>query len=48
MPDHFLPDYGLFLPRRGVRPATRLVFFDLPIDHLTRPDPCTGSKEKLL
>jgi hypothetical protein len=37
MPDRFLPDYGLFLLSRGVRPATRLVFFDLPIDHLTRP-----------
>jgi hypothetical protein len=39
--DRFRPDPGRFLPRRGVRPATRLVFFDLPIDHLTRPDPRT-------
>jgi|GEM_PF-1859519 len=41
MPDRFLPDYGLYLLSRGVRPATRLMFFDLPIDHLTRPDPRT-------
>ena len=23
--------------QKGVRPETRLVFFDLPVDHLTRP-----------
>ena len=38
MPDRFLPDYGLFLLSRGVRPETRLVFFELPVEHLTRPD----------
>ena len=38
MPDRFLPDYGLYLLSRGVQPETRLVFFDLPISHLTRPD----------
>ncbi|MBK8536893.1 MAG: hypothetical protein IPL59_18450 [Candidatus Competibacteraceae bacterium] len=32
-----LPDYGLYLLRKGVPPETRLVFFDLPIDHWTRP-----------
>lgn len=37
MTDRFLPDYGLFLLRKGIRPETRLVFFGLPIDHLTRP-----------
>ena len=37
MTNAFLPDYGLFLLSRGVQPTTRLVFFDLPIDHLTRP-----------
>ena len=37
MTAQFLPDYGLFLLSRGVQPGTRLVFFDLPIDHLTRP-----------
>ena len=37
MTSQFLPDYDLFLLSRGVRPGTRLVFFDLPIDHLTRP-----------
>ena len=37
MPDCFLPDYGLYLLGKGVRPETRLVFFELPIDHLTRP-----------
>jgi hypothetical protein len=35
--DRFFPDYGLYLLSRGVRPATRLVFFEIPIDHLTRP-----------
>ena len=38
MPDRFLPDYGLYLLNKGVRPETRLVFFDLPVEHLTRPD----------
>jgi len=38
MPNHFLPDYGLYLQSRGVRPATRRVFFELPVEHLTRPD----------
>lgn len=38
MPDRFLPDYGIYLLSRGVQPETRLVFFDLPISHLTRPD----------
>ncbi len=38
MPDRFLPDYGLYLLGKGVRPETRLVFFELPVDHLTRPD----------
>ena len=38
MPDRFLPDYGLYLLSRGVRPETRLVFFELPVEHLTRPD----------
>ena len=37
MIDRFLPDYGLYLLSQGVRPETRLVFFDLPVDHLTRP-----------
>jgi hypothetical protein len=37
MTDRFLPDYGLYLLSQGVRPETRLVFFDLPVDHLTRP-----------
>jgi hypothetical protein len=37
MPDRFFPDYGLYLLSCGVRPATRLVFFEIPIDHLTRP-----------
>jgi hypothetical protein len=37
MTSSFLPDYGLYLLRRGVQPETRLVFFDLPVDHLTRP-----------
>jgi len=37
MTSQFLPDYGLFLLSRGVHPGTRLVFFDLPIDHFTRP-----------
>lgn len=37
MTSQLLPDYGLFLLSRGVQPGTRLVFFDLPIDHLTRP-----------
>ena len=37
MTSQFLPDYGRFLLRRGVQPGTRLVFFDLPIDHITRP-----------
>ena len=38
MPDRFLPDYGLYLLGKGVRPETRLVFFELPVEHLTRPD----------
>ncbi len=38
MNSRFLPDYGLYLLRAGVRPETRLVFFDLPINHLTRPE----------
>ena len=38
MPDRFLPDYGLYLLSRGVRPETWLVFFELPVEHLTRPD----------
>jgi hypothetical protein len=37
MTDTFLPDYGLYLLSQGVRPETRLVFFNLPIDHFTRP-----------
>ena len=37
MTSQLLPDYGLFLLRRGVQPGTRLVFFDVPINHLTRP-----------
>ena len=37
MTDRFLPDYGLFLLSQGVQPGTRLVFFDVPIDHITRP-----------
>jgi hypothetical protein len=37
MTDLFLPDYGLYLLRKGLRPETRLVFFELPVDHLTRP-----------
>jgi len=27
----------LIATQKGVRPETRLVFFDLPVDHLTRP-----------
>ena len=42
MPDCFLPDYGLYLLGKGVRPETRLVFFELPVEHLTRPDLRTG------
>jgi len=38
MTARFLPDYGLYLLSRGVRPETRLVFFELPVEHLTRPD----------
>jgi len=38
MTARFLPDYGLYLLNKGVRPETRLVFFDLPVEHLTRPD----------
>ena len=37
MTSQFLPDYGLFLLSQGVQPDTRLVFFDVPIDHITRP-----------
>ena len=37
MTDRFLPDYGLFLLSQGVQPSARLVFFDVPIDHITRP-----------
>ena len=37
MIDRFLPDYGLYLLSQGIRPETRRVFFDLPVDHLTRP-----------
>ena len=37
MTDRFLPDYGLYLLKKGVRPETHLVFFNLPVDHLTRP-----------
>ena len=37
MPDRFLPDYGLFLLSRGVQPETRLMFFELPVERLTRP-----------
>ncbi|MCB1771514.1 MAG: hypothetical protein KDJ31_17740 [Candidatus Competibacteraceae bacterium] len=37
MTDHFLPDYGLYLLHKGLRPEARWVFFDLPVDHLTRP-----------
>jgi len=37
MTDRFLPDYGLYLLNPGVRPETRLVFFDLPVDPLNRP-----------
>ncbi|HRX71008.1 MAG: hypothetical protein KDJ22_11090 [Candidatus Competibacteraceae bacterium] len=37
MIDRFLPDYGLCLLRKGLRPEARLVFFALPVDHLTRP-----------
>jgi hypothetical protein len=37
MTAQFLPDYSLFLLSRGVQPGTRLVFFDWPIDHITRP-----------
>lgn len=37
MTDRFLPDYGFYLLRKGVRPETRLVFFDRPVDHWTRP-----------
>jgi hypothetical protein len=36
MTDRFLPDYGLDLLRKGLRPETRLVFFDLPV--VTRGD----------
>lgn len=38
MPDCFLPDYGLYLLGKGGRPETRLVFFELPVEYLTRPD----------
>ena len=37
MTERFLPDYGLFLLSQGVQPSARLVFFDVPIDHITRP-----------
>ncbi|HOW75533.1 MAG TPA: hypothetical protein P5102_05525 [Candidatus Competibacteraceae bacterium] len=37
MTSPFLPDYGLYLLKKGVCSETRLVFFDLPVDHLTRP-----------
>ena len=37
MTNTFLPDYGLFLLSQGVQPSARLVFFDVPIDHMTRP-----------
>jgi hypothetical protein len=37
MTSQLLSDYGLFLLSRGVQPGTRLFFFDLPIDHITRP-----------
>ena len=37
MTDLFLPDYGLYLLRKGLLPKTRLMFFELPVDHLTRP-----------
>ena len=37
MSSQFLPDYGLFLLSQGVQPGARLVFFDVPIDPLTRP-----------
>ncbi|MCC7220055.1 MAG: hypothetical protein IT490_04945 [Candidatus Contendobacter sp.] len=37
MTDRFLPDYGLFLLSQGVQPGARLVVFDVPIDHITRP-----------
>lgn len=37
MTSQFLPDYGLFLLSQGVQPGARLVFFDVPIDHITRP-----------
>ena len=36
--DRFLPDYGLYLLGKGIRPETRLMFFELPVEHLTRPD----------
>ena len=38
MPDRFLSDYGLYLLSQGVRLKARLVFFEVPIEHLTRPD----------
>lgn len=41
MPNRFLPDYGLYLLSRGVRSETRRVFFEWPVEHLTRPDPRT-------
>jgi hypothetical protein len=37
MPDRFLPDDGLSLLSGGVRPETRRVFFEWPVDRLTRP-----------
>ena len=37
MTSQLLPDYGLFLLSQGVQPGARLVFFDVPIDPLTRP-----------
>lgn len=37
MASPLLPDYGLYLLSQGVQPETRLIFFGLPIDHLTRP-----------
>lgn len=37
MTSQFLPDYGLFLLGQGVQPGARRDFFDVPMDHLTRP-----------
>ena len=37
MTSQFLPDYGLFLLGQGVQPGARRVFFDVPMEHLTRP-----------